>query len=206
MQPMDILNNFLSWAWERHHNVLSWYIRPLFLLPFCYFAYKRSVAGILLTLFALATSMFWFPAPERVDPRVEEFLAFEREWLTGDWTLAKLLTGALVPVSLGALALAFWKRSLGWGLVIVNAIAAGKVFWSVASGDGSGWVVALPALAGLVICNAAILLAARRMRPRAKSGENAVERREDDLRAGRPERVLSEHGGKGDEHERWTTH
>ena len=24
------------------HNVLSWYIRPLFLLPFCYFAYKRT--------------------------------------------------------------------------------------------------------------------------------------------------------------------
>jgi ABC-type glycerol-3-phosphate transport system substrate-binding protein len=26
---------FTTWAWERHHNVLSWYIRPLFLLPFC---------------------------------------------------------------------------------------------------------------------------------------------------------------------------
>src|SRR5215217_3294099 len=33
---------FAAWAWDRHHNVLSWYIRPLFLLPFCYFAYKRN--------------------------------------------------------------------------------------------------------------------------------------------------------------------
>ena len=36
------LDEFGAWAWERHHNVLSWYIRVLFLLPFCYFAYKRA--------------------------------------------------------------------------------------------------------------------------------------------------------------------
>ena len=58
------INEFTAWAWERHHNVLSWYIRPLFFLPFCYFAYRRSLFGMVLTLVALATSMFWFPAPE----------------------------------------------------------------------------------------------------------------------------------------------
>jgi hypothetical protein len=58
----QFLDEFLSWAWARHHNPLSWYIRPLFLLPFCYFAYKRSTWGIVLTLFALATSMVWFPS------------------------------------------------------------------------------------------------------------------------------------------------
>ena len=57
---MDFLNDFLSWSFERHHNILSWYIRPLFLLPFCYFAYKRSIQGIIITLIALFTSMFWF--------------------------------------------------------------------------------------------------------------------------------------------------
>jgi hypothetical protein len=82
---MDI-NDFLAWAWARHHNILSWYIRPLFLIPFCYFAYKRSWASILGTLVALATSMFWFPAPQTRDPRVE-FLAMEVEWMTGQWTL-----------------------------------------------------------------------------------------------------------------------
>ncbi len=55
---MDGLQEFLQWAWARHHNPLSWYIRPLFLLPFCYFAYKRSMWGIALTLLALATSIF----------------------------------------------------------------------------------------------------------------------------------------------------
>ena len=58
------LDGFLAWAWERHHNVLSWYVRLLFILPLAYFSYKRSLSSIVLTLVALATSMFWFPAPE----------------------------------------------------------------------------------------------------------------------------------------------
>jgi len=30
---MDGLNDFLNWAWARHANPLSWYIRPPFILP-----------------------------------------------------------------------------------------------------------------------------------------------------------------------------
>ena len=37
------LDEFLSWTWERRHNVLSWYVRPLFILPLAYFSYKRSL-------------------------------------------------------------------------------------------------------------------------------------------------------------------
>jgi hypothetical protein len=33
--------NFFDWAYARHQNQLSWYIRPLFIIPFCFFAYKR---------------------------------------------------------------------------------------------------------------------------------------------------------------------
>ena len=116
---MELLDAFLSWAWARHHNILSWYIRPLFLLPFCYFTYKRSVKGIALILLALATSMFWFPEPEHADPEVLEFLATENEYLTGDWTLAKALMTLLVTASFAALVLAFWKHSLFYGLVII---------------------------------------------------------------------------------------
>jgi hypothetical protein len=39
---MDVLNDFLDWAWARDQNPLSWYVRPLFILPLCYFAYKKS--------------------------------------------------------------------------------------------------------------------------------------------------------------------
>ncbi len=88
-------NEFIAWAWERHHNVLSWYIRPLFFLPFCYFAYRRSLFGITLTLVALATSIFWFPAPETPSPAVIEMLASEEAYLTADWTLWKVFIALL---------------------------------------------------------------------------------------------------------------
>ena len=158
------LDGFLAWAWGRHHNVLSWYVRPLFVLPLAYFSYRRSLFGITLTLVALSTSMFWFAAPGRVDPRVEEFLAFEREWLTGEWTVGKTASALAVPLILGVLCLAFWRRSILWGLVVINAIAVTKVAWGVVDGAGSGWVMLGPALAGLAVCDAAVLYAVGRLR------------------------------------------
>ena len=174
-------NEFVAWAWARHHNVLSWYIRPLFLLPFCYFAYRRSLLGIVLTLVALATSMFWFPAPEHASPRAAEFLAVEKEYLTGDWMLWKVLLGLVVPVSFAALAVAFWRRSLVWGLAVINAMVLIKIVWSFYFGDESGGLTLLPsALAGLAVCDAVIVYVVRRMR-RGSSSE--------------PPRQASQHGG-----------
>ncbi len=167
MEVAAWINDFLGWAWERHHNVLSWYVRPLFVLPLAYFSYRRSLSGIALTLLALATSMFWFPAPERVDPRVEEFLAFEREWLTGEWMMAKAVTTLLVPLILGMLCLAFWRRSVVWGLVVINAMAAGKVAWGVIDGGGTGWAMLPPALAGLIACDVVVLYAAYGIRAKS---------------------------------------
>jgi hypothetical protein len=162
------LDEFGAWAWERHHNVLSWYIRVLFLLPFCYFAYKRSLFGMVLTLVALATSMFWFPAPERPDPRVLEFLAMEREYLAGEWTTARVLLGLLVPGSLAALAVVFWKRSIIYGLVLINAIVLVKLAWSFYFGDASGGLTLLPSqLLGLAVLNAVVLYVRHRMRKRS---------------------------------------
>ena len=165
MAATSTLDEFGAWAWERHHNVLSWYIRPLFFLPFCYFAYRRSLSGMILTLVALATSMFWFPAPERSDPMTLEFLAVEREYLTGDWTTAKVLMASLVPISFAALGLVFWKRSIVYGLVLMNAVVLIKLAWSFYFGDESGGLTLLPsAIAGLAVCDAVILYVVRRMR------------------------------------------
>ena len=164
---MDLLLDFAAWAWARHHNILSWYIRPLFLIPFCIFAYRRSLKGMGWTLVALATSMFWFPAPATVDPRMVDFLKMEQEYLAGGWTPWKVLAAALVPLCLFALARAFWMRSIGYGLVVLHAMALGKIIWSFAYGDtAGGMAVAAPALVGLVICNSAILLAVRRLHGR----------------------------------------
>ena len=160
-------DEFVSWAWARHHNVLSWYIRHLFFLPFCYFAYRRSLFGIVLTLLALATSMFWFPAPEHTGPAVNEMLASEREYLTAHWTLWKVLIALVVPLTFAALGLAFWKRSLLWGLAVVNAAILFKIAWTFHFSTEAGALSHLPAaVLGLVVCDALILYIIRRMHAR----------------------------------------
>src|ERR671912_1234710 len=130
MAATGTLDEFGAWAWDRHHNILSWYIRPLFFLPFCYFAYKRSLFGMVLTLVALATSMAWFPASETTNPAVVEMLAAEEEYLTGEWTMSKILLALIVPISFAALGLAFWKRSLVWGLAVINGAVLIKTGWT----------------------------------------------------------------------------
>ena len=155
---MEILSDFLTWAWARHHNVLSWYIRPMFILPFIYFAYKRSWKGMLVTVLALATSMFWFPAPATADPAVEQFLAAELDYLTGAWTIQKILLSLIVPAFFILLGLAFWKRSWWWGVAVINLAAIGKVAWSVVEGGQSGWAILVPAALGMLVCDAAVYL------------------------------------------------
>lgn len=167
---MDI-NDILLWAWERHHNILSWYIRPLFLIPFCYFAYKRSWVGIIGTIIALASSMAWFPAPQNPDPQVIEFLKMEEEYLTGTWDAQKIALTMIVPISFTLLGLAFWKRSIWWGLGIVNFMAISKIVWSVVFGGESAAALIPPALIGLAICNAAIYGGIRWLQSRQKASE-----------------------------------
>ncbi|CAG0931881.1 hypothetical protein TFLX_02333 [Thermoflexales bacterium] len=166
MNLSDFLTNFAEWAWARHHNPLSWAIRPLFILPLCYFAYRRSWKGIVGTLIALATSMFWFPAPEAPDPTIVAFLAAEQAWLTADWTLSKIGLALVGAFSLIALMAAFWKRSVVWGLVLINGIALAKSVWSVYEGGESGWLVVPFAVAGMLICDVVVLSAVKRWQHR----------------------------------------
>ncbi len=160
---MEWLSEFAGWAWARHHNILSWYIRPLFLIPFVLFAYRRSGWGLAGTLVALATSMFWFPAPAAVDPRVAGFLAMERDYLLGEWSFWKMLMSLAVPLGFLALAAAFWQRSLALGLAVINAMMLGKILWSFAYGERADAMMLLwPALLGMLLCNAAVIAVWRR--------------------------------------------
>jgi hypothetical protein len=164
-------NEFVAWAWARHHNILSWYIRPLFILPFCFFAYRRSLLGIVITLLALVTSMFWFPPTEHTSPAVNEMLSSEREYLTADWTGWKILIALVVPFTFGALGLAFWRRSLVWGLAVVNAAILFKIAWTFLFSTEAGALSHLPAaVLGLVVCDAMILYVIRKMRTRSAYG------------------------------------
>ncbi len=155
--------DFFNWVFERHHNQLSWYIRPLFLIPFCYFAYKRSWAGISGTIFLLLTSMFWFPKPETSNEMVNQFLEMEMEYLSGEWGIVKILITLLIPISFTALGVALWKRSLWFGLSVVIFMAVGKMIWSVTSGGESGKSIFVPAIIGLMICVGIIYLGFKKL-------------------------------------------
>ena len=161
---MDGLNDFLNWAWARHANPLSWYIRPLFILPFCYFAYRRSLWGMALTIVAVTSSMFWFPAPATPDPRAAAFLAVERQYVGGPWTLSRIVLTALVPI---------WFVALAWGvrrcscLGVATVIGSGtllKVGWSFYFGGESAWVIVPPVALGFVVCAGVPVYAYRRVR------------------------------------------
>jgi hypothetical protein len=167
------LDGFLLWVWERHHNELSWYVRPLFLLPFCFFAYRRSLTGIVVTLLLFPTSLFWFPAPENPSARVEEYLAWERHFLTEGSVVARVALVVLVVAFFLALASAFWKRSWLWGLAVLNAGTLLKVIWSVAFGGATGWASLVPSLFTLAVTDAAILLAVRWLKRRQVRQEGA---------------------------------
>ncbi|HLT06460.1 MAG TPA: hypothetical protein VK014_02980 [Cyclobacteriaceae bacterium] len=143
---------FFDWVYDRHHHPWSWYIRPLFIIPFCFFAYRHSWSGMSITLFCIFTSMFWFSRPEVVPDNVQSFLAFEKAWLYGDWTYQKILLILTVPLSFLALGLAFWKRSLWIGLAVVVLMATGKIIWSVQHAGEAGKSILTPAVVGLGIC------------------------------------------------------
>ncbi|WP_068618037.1 hypothetical protein [Paenibacillus tuaregi] len=151
-----ISTDFFNWAFDRHHNQLSWYIRPVFLIPFCYFAFKKSWSGMTATIFLLFTSMFWFPKPEESNQSVMEFLEMEKGWLRGNWDFVKMIMALLVPLSFVSLGMAFWKRSVRIGLTVLVLIAMGKMAWSVAYGGKSGQSILVPAIVGLLICIAMV--------------------------------------------------
>ena len=155
--------SFFEWVFERHHNQLSWYVRPLFLIPFCYFAYKRSWTGVMVTIFALFTSMFWFSKPEIVNEQVVSFLQYEKEWLSKSWESRDVLMALTVPFSFFMLALAFWKRSLWMGLTVVVLMATGKILWSIQNAGESGKSIVVPAILGLALCFGLILYGFKRL-------------------------------------------
>ncbi len=57
---------------------------------------------------------------------------------------------------------AFWRRSVAWGLVVINGAVLFKIGWTYAvSGTAGANAHLVPALAGLVLVNALVIAAAR---------------------------------------------
>jgi hypothetical protein len=155
-----IINNpvLLDWVFERHHNQWSWYIRPIFLIPFCFFAYRRSLIGISLTVFALLTSMAWFPKPVQTTESVQLFLQFEKTWLKATWSFQKILLSLAVPFSLSLLALSFWKKNIALGLLLLLGIAVSKIIWSFLNAGNSALSIVVPAFIGFLICALSVVI------------------------------------------------
>jgi hypothetical protein len=161
-----MLGDFLNWAWARHLNPLSWYVRPLFILPFCYFAYKKSAWGMALTLVAVTSSMFWFPVPATPDPRAVALLAVERQYVGGPWTLARIVLTALVPIWF--IALAWTVRRCSW-LGVATVIGAGtllKVGWLFRVAGSSAWAIIPAVVLGTAVCAIVLMMAYTRVRGR----------------------------------------
>ena len=106
-----------------------------------------------LTLLALATSMFWSPAPEEASPAVKEMLSAEREYLAANRMLWKVLMALVVPAPLVD------------GLVVIKASILVKIGWTFVFGTEAGAMSHLPAaLLGLAVCDALILYIRHKIR------------------------------------------
>src|SRR5262245_31435346 len=163
---MDVLNDFLDWAWARHQNPLSWYIRPLFILPFCYFAYKKSVWGIVLTLVAVTSSMFWFPVPAVPDPRGTALLAVEREYVGGPLTFSQVVLTGLIPIWFVLLAWFVRKRSWVGVATVISSGTLLKIGWLFRVAGRDAWVIVPPVAIGTAIVAGVLVMAYTRIRRR----------------------------------------
>ncbi|ASB90546.1 hypothetical protein OZL92_10690 [Bacillus sonorensis] len=144
-------SRILAWAFQRHLNPLSWYIRPVFLIVLVYFCYKRSWKGIAATFVLMMSSMVWFPEPETINRDMQVVLEYERMLLADP--VKAILTVMLMMMFLILIGTAFWRRSIKWGLVLVNVTLIGKVALSLLFTGESGWAPLGNTLFGLILVN-----------------------------------------------------
>ncbi len=147
---------FFKWAFYRHHNVLSWYIRPIFIIPIIWSAYKKTFAGISISIFCLFTSMFWFPKPDLVNPKIVEFLDFEINYLKSGWTIDKIALFFAVAIFFILIIASTWTRNWKLLLLILVATMFLKIFNSYLLTGESSLSMLKPAVIGLIICVVAV--------------------------------------------------
>lgn len=143
-----------SWIWERHQNLFSWYSRPLFIIPACYYAYRRKLSYIIGFILLMATSLFWFDAPSIIPDQVSGYLEWEKQLFfvnENPWPLI-LLSGAVI-VFLVSLFYAFWKRNIWYGVIVANVGTILKIIVSVTLDPQSGTAAILPSVTSMLVVN-----------------------------------------------------
>jgi hypothetical protein len=144
-------HEILNWAFQRHLNPLSWYIRPIFLIILAYFAYKHSWKGLILTFVIMMSSMVWFPAPETINSQMKTVLEYEKMLLSNP--VSAIITVAFMMIFVFSVGMAFWKHSLKLGLVILNVTLIGKVILSLLLTGNDGWAPLGNTIFGLILVN-----------------------------------------------------
>jgi len=142
------------WIWDRHQHPFSWYSRPLFLIPACYYAYRQRLLHVIGLMLCLVCSLFWFNAPDAVPSHVQEYLEWEKQLFfinSSPWPLIGL--SLAVAVFLVLLFYAFWQQSFLIGLVLINAGTLLKILVSVTFGESAGKAAIIPSLSSLAIIN-----------------------------------------------------
>lgn len=123
--------NTFDKLWERHKNPASWIMRPLFGAVMFYGAWLNSWLLLVLGIFSLGTSWFWFPKPKRIHAWVERFIDVEKQFITPPWELKKVLSLVFVLIFLVIVTVAFWQHDARLALVLFIFGALYKAFWSL---------------------------------------------------------------------------
>lgn len=146
--------NIAAWVWDRHQNQFSWYSRPLFLIPACYYAYRRKFGLIFGFMAMLFCSLFWFAAPENVAEHVSGYLEWEKQLFFSNKSMVPIISlSVAVAAFLVGLFSAFWYRSFWLGLILINAGTVLKIIVSVTLGNEFGTAAVIPSLSSLAIIN-----------------------------------------------------
>lgn len=142
------------WIWERHQNQFSWYSRPLFIIPACYYAFRQNLwlcAGFMLLMLC---SLFWFEAPESVSGHVVNYLEWEKQLFFANESVLPLLFLLVGVIAfLFVLFYAFWQRNPWMGLLVINTGTLLKIAVSIVFGKEAGLAAIVPSVSSLVVIN-----------------------------------------------------
>lgn len=146
--------NIGDWIWHRHQNLFSWYSRPLFIIPACYYAYKQKIGFIIGSLILLGTSLFWFAPPAEVSETISGYLDWERQvFFNPNNRKPLIILSIAVVLFLFLLFYAFWKRSFWVGLLVFNIGNLLKIAVSIVFGGEVGMASIVPTLSSIIILN-----------------------------------------------------
>lgn len=148
-----------EWIWYRHQNQFSWYSRPLFIVPACYYAYKQKIGFIICILLLLGTSLFWFAPPIEVSETISGYLDWEREaFLNPNNRKPLVMLVVAVLIFLLLLFYAFWHRNYWIGLLVLNIGNLLKIAVSILFGGDVGMASIAPTITSILILNIIALL------------------------------------------------